>query len=53
MEHKETCPEYGKVRDEWYFVMTHPDGDQHCFECHCSCDGSGPHCGHYAGCPGC
>jgi hypothetical protein len=35
-----------------YFVLTHPDGDQHCSDCHGD-DPDGPRCGHYAGCPGC
>ena len=46
-----TC-ETGPEQCPWYFVLAHPEGHQHCQDCHGN-DPTGPHCGHTAGCPGC
>jgi hypothetical protein len=47
-----TC-EHGPEKEcPWYYVLSHPEGHQHCQECHGQ-DPDGPRCGHAAGCPGC
>ena len=47
---RKDCTGHNKPND---FYTPLPDGEGHCTSCHCWCDGWGPTCGHWAGCPGC
>ena len=49
---REDCAAH-EVPSTRFYGVGDPDGDQHCFACHCICDPYGPSCGHWIGCPGC